>query len=63
MRRGPDYGQWVDRLGDLIKRPHHPDEMVLRLPLEVAHEWEGMKTVNWRDNGDGSYTLTPSAEA
>ena len=52
MRQGPNYNQHVDRGDDGTVR--------LRLPLELEHEWEDMKSVMWRDNGDGTYTLSPS---
>lgn len=52
MRQGPNYGMWYEDEGS--KLPCVP------VPLEIAHEWADMLTVNWHDNGDGTYTLTPS---
>ena len=54
MRQGPYYSQWVDRDAQ--------DMPFLRLPLELVEEWDKFKTVVWEDNGDGTYTLTPSEE-
>lgn len=54
MRQGPDYGQWVDR--------DEKGDARLRLPMELEDDWIGMRTVRWHDNGDGTYTLTPSTE-
>lgn len=51
MRQGPHYGQWVDR--------DDKGNALLRLPLELEHEWENFDTVLWTDNGDGTYTLRP----
>lgn len=54
MRQGPDYNQWVDR--------NDKDEISIRLPLELEEEWKNAKSVLWRDNGDGTYTLVPNNE-
>lgn len=51
MRRGPNYGQYVNR--------DDKGDVALRLPLELEHEWAAFRYVDWYDNGDGSYTLTP----
>lgn len=53
MRKGPVYSQWVDFDND-------DGSPYLRLPLELVHEWSDFRTVSWRDNGDGTYTLTPT---
>lgn len=54
MRQGNQFDQWVDR--------SEHDEVILRLPLELEMDWDGMKTVTWVDNRDGTYTLTPHKE-
>lgn len=54
MRQGPWYRQHVDRTPE--------GTVTLRLPLELEHDWENAKAVVWRDNGDGSYTLTIGEE-
>lgn len=51
MRLGPEYHQWVDEDKD--------GRRFLRLPLELEQEWFDKSTVVWKDNGDGTYTLTP----
>lgn len=54
MRQGPDYGMWVN--------VDDHGFAGLTVPLELCHEWAEYKTVNWHDNGDGTYTLTPSKD-
>lgn len=54
MRQGPDY------------RMHIPDPqngyLPLNVPLELVEDLSKFPFVNWRDNGDGTYTLTPFKE-
>jgi len=51
MRQGPIYSQWIHR--------NERDEITLPLPLEFEEEWEDFQFVDWKDNGDGTYTLIP----
>ncbi len=57
MRQGRVYKQYMDRL------PAHDmenGELRLRVPLELDHELRQYAYVDWTDNGDGTYTLTPT---
>jgi hypothetical protein len=50
MRRGPDYSQYIDSVSD---------GLICKVPLELYEEFAYSKIVVWRDNSDGTYTLTP----
>ncbi len=54
MRKGPDYQMYIPL----------PDrgEMKVNVPLELVEDFSKFTAVNWRDNGDGTYTLTPFKE-
>lgn len=51
MRQGPEYSQWVD-LSD--NGGFH-----IRIPLELGEDFEGCSHVTFKDNRDGTYTITP----
>ncbi len=50
----------------ILQDPENPDELILDLGVELCKEmgWELGDTLEWIDNGDGSWTLkkkqTPS---
>ena len=52
MRQGPDYGMNVV----------HPEQGLKRIfiPIELHEEFENVISVNWHDNGDGTYIITPT---
>ena len=54
MRQGPEYAMHIDR--NLV------GEATLQVPLELELELEPFPFVIWKDNGDGTYTLTPTKE-
>jgi len=50
MRQGPDYSMRI---------VEHDRAPAVYIPFEIAHEFDAeTKSVNWHDNGDGSFTLT-----
>jgi hypothetical protein len=44
----------------IVEDPDAPGEMLLDLGDELCEHlgWEPGDTINWKDNGDGTFTLT-----
>lgn len=55
MRQGPIYNQRSIELDE-------NDDYVLRVPLELVEDFSNYNFVNWRDDGNGTFTLIPYNE-
>jgi hypothetical protein len=44
----------------VVEDPDHPGEMLLDLGLELCQRlgWQAGDNLEWKDNGDGSWSLT-----
>lgn len=54
MRPGPIYRMRVDRDEDGNKFNHNP---YLKIPYELMSDFDGIDSVNWRDDGAGVFTI------